>query len=345
MQKPTEQNAPAPVPPSASPQATSSHPPPSSETTFDSIITQNEEMRAALKKASRAAASDVTILLLGESGTGKELVARAIHNASTRKDKAFIAVNCSALTETLLESELFGHERGSFTGAEAKRRGRFEMADSGTLFLDEIGDMAPSAQAKILRAIEYREFERIGGEDSVRVDVRVVAATNRPLPQMIENGEFREDLYFRLNEVRIEIPPLRRRKEDIAVLSEAFIKEFAAAFKRDVKGISHVAMAYLMKHDWPGNVRELRAQIKRAVTVAERDTLWLEDFSINVKVIDTELPLSDSDDLSLATVERRHIERVLELTKGNKRQACVHLKIARPTLDRKLKEYGVKIQR
>ncbi|MBI3271711.1 MAG: sigma 54-interacting transcriptional regulator [Planctomycetes bacterium] len=320
-------------------------PGPGTEVTFDSILTQNEEMKSALRKAARAADSDVTILLLGESGTGKELVARAIHHASNRRSKGFIAVNCSALTETLLESELFGHERGSFTGADAKRRGRFEMADEGTLFLDEIGDMSTSAQAKILRAIEYREFERIGGEDTVRVNVRTVAATNRDLPQMIEAGEFREDLYFRLNEIRIELPPLRRRKEDIPLLAETFVKEFATSFKRDVKGISHVAMSYLMRHDWPGNIRELRAQIKRAVTVAERDVLWLEDFSLNVKLIDTELPLSVAEDLSLATIERRHIERVLELTKGNKRQACAYLKIARPTLDRKLNDYGIKITR
>jgi transcriptional regulator with PAS, ATPase and Fis domain len=313
--------------------------------TFSQILAKDPSMLDCLEKARQAAGSDVTILLLGENGTGKNLIAQAIHNASPRSAGPFVSVNCSAFAETLLESELFGHERGAFTGADRTRKGRFELADGGTLFLDEITEMSPAAQAKILRAVEYREFERVGGEKTLQTNVRIVASTNRDIQASVDSGSFRTDLYYRLNEVAIEVPPLRRRKGDIQLLVENFIKECDRKYKKKVKRVSPAALGHLMEHDWPGNVRELRAAIKRGVACSRGTEITLEDLAFKVHLIPLDPAAVDEEELSLATVERRHIQRVLEMTEGRKKEACRLLGITRPTLDRKIREYGVDLLR
>ena len=305
---------------------------------FLDIRTQNEALRACLTQAERAARSDVTVLLLGGPGTGKNLIVQAIHNASPRAARAFVAVNCSALTPSLVESELFGHVRGAYTGAERERRGRFELADLGTLFLDEIGDLSLEAQSKILRAVEYQEFERVGGEETLRVDTRLIAATNRDLAELIAQGRFREDLYYRLNEVTIGLPSLSQRPEDIDLLIRHFIQECNRKYGKRVRGISAEAARFLRAYPWPGNVRELRAAIKRGVAIAEGTDLSLEDLNMRVELVNARVE-PGLEDLSLEAVERRHILRVLRQTSGNKTQACGLLKIARSTLDRKLEQY------
>lgn len=311
---------------------------------FGEVVTRNPAVKTCIRTAQVAArAPDVTILLLGENGVGKDLIAEAIHKDSPRKDGPYIAVNCSALSETLLESELFGHEKGAFTSADRRRRGKFELADKGTLFLDEIGDMSPAAQAKILRAVEHHIFERIGGEEPVKSNARIIAATNKNLAELVAHGKFREDLYYRLNEVSIEVPPLKERKEDIPLLIEIFIEDFNKEFDKKVKGVSDVTMRYLMQHDWPGNVRELRSVIKRGMLVTKRDSIWLEDLSFQV-----ELPMENVEDigtrdLSLRTMERGHIQKVLNLARGIKKQACQLLRISRSTLDKKIGEYKLSI--
>ncbi len=313
--------------------------------TFDSIITCSKEMESCMERSRAAAGADIAILLLGESGTGKEMLARAIHAASRRREKPFVAVNCSALTETLLEAELFGYERGAAL-VESDHQGKFDQANGGTLFLDEVTDMSPTGQAKLLRALEFREYERVGGDKILTTDVRVVAATKRNPLSLVRAGRFREDLYYRLNEVAVEVPPLRRRKEDVPLLVDRFVRECSAEFRKEVKGVSRVVMSYLLKHDWPGNVRELRSVVKRGSAVAHHDEIWLEDLSLVVQVVDPEDRRSEEDeDLSLDAIERKHIERVLEMTKGNKKQACEILGISRPTLDRKIKAMDGRIVR
>ena len=310
--------------------------------TFGQIVTQNSRMKACIRTASLAArAPDVTILVLGENGVGKDLLAEAIHRASPRREGAYIGINCSALSETLLESELFGHEKGAFTSADRRRKGKFELADKGTLFLDEIGDMSFSAQAKILRAVEHHEFERIGGEEPVRTNARIIASTNRNLAALVATGKFREDLYYRLNEVCIELPPLKERKEDIPLFVKIFIDEFNKQFDKKVKGASDVTLKYLMQHQWPGNVRELKSVIKRGMLVTKRDTIWLEDLSFQVELPVENLEHLGSRDLSLKAAEKKHIQKVLQLTKGVKKQACRLLKISRSTLDKKIVLYKI----
>ncbi|MGB8508359.1 MAG: sigma 54-interacting transcriptional regulator, partial [Pyrinomonadaceae bacterium] len=242
-----------------------------------SMLGDGARMRQVYNFISRVAPTDSTVLVRGESGTGKELAARAIHRNSPRAAGPFIAINCAALTETLLESELFGHERGAFTGALAQKKGRLEVADGGTLFLDEVGEMAPVLQAKLLRVLQEREFERVGGTRSIRVDVRVIAATNRDLEEAVRDGGFRQDLYYRLNVVSFEMPPLRERREDIAALSNFFAAKYGAKFKRGVEGVSEAARACLMSYDWPGNVRELENAIERAVVLGSSETILPED--------------------------------------------------------------------
>lgn len=308
-----------------------------SQVTFDSIVTCNKEMESSIERARAAAGTDIAILLLGESGTGKEMLARAIHAASRRRERPFVAVNCSALTETLLEAELFGYEQGSVL-AGSDHQGKFDQANGGTLFLDEVADISPTGQAKLLRALEFREFERVGGDQILTADVRIIAASRRNPLALVRAGRFREDLFYRLNEVAIEVPPLRRRKEDIPLLVDRFVRECAMEYRKEVKGVSRVVMSYLLKHDWPGNVRELRSVVKRGAAVAHHDEIWLEDLSLVVQVVDPEDRRAEEDeDLSLDAIERKHIKRVLELTKGNKKQACEILGISRPTLNRKIK--------
>jgi Nif-specific regulatory protein len=230
----------------------------------------------------KAAPSDATVLIHGESGSGKELIARAIHSASRRSGKAFVAINCATLSETLIESDLFGHERGAFTGAVAQKRGKLELADGGTLFLDEVGELAPVLQAKLLRVLQEREFERVGGVRPIRVDIRLIAATNRDLEQAVENGAFRRDLYYRLNVISHVAPPLRERREDIPLLANYFVARYVEKTGRKIAGISPQARACLIRYDWPGNVRELENAIERAVVLGSTELIEPEDLPESV---------------------------------------------------------------
>src|SRR6267154_4525285 len=248
-----------------------------SEGQFGGMIGRSEEMRRAFEIADRVAAADSTVLILGESGTGKDLLAQEVHARSSRSGKAFVAVNCAALPETLIESELFGYERGAFTGAAQQRRGKFEQAHGGTLFLDEIGDMNPVTQAKVLRALENRTIERLGGTQTIPVDVRVISATHRNLPAEIRAGKFREDLFYRLRVVTIDLPPLRAHKEDIALLTEAFLQMHGARLGRTA-GLKREAMATIEKYDWPGNVRELKNVLERSLVLSRGAEIGVEDF-------------------------------------------------------------------
>ncbi|MBN3037878.1 MAG: sigma-54-dependent Fis family transcriptional regulator [Candidatus Omnitrophica bacterium] len=310
-----------------------------SKVTFDNIVTRSEEMRSVIKTAKKVSSSDVTVLITGESGTGKELVARAIHNNSPRKDGPFVTVNCAGMPDTLLESELFGHEKGAYTDATSTKKGRFELANEGTLFLDEVADLSPAAQAKTLRAVEEKEFERVGGEESIYTNCRIIAATNKDLLTELREGRFREDLYYRLHEVPLYLPPLRERKEDISPLIELFIKEFNTKFAKKIEGVSNVTLAYLMRHDWPGNVRELKSLIRSTMALIGRDVIWLEDLPFKIELIDEKAIHRLDQDLSLKIMEQEHILKVLNFTDWNKSKAANLLKISRPTLDKKIKEY------
>lgn len=247
---------------------------------FDRIIGASGPLEKVLGIVRKVAKANTTVLVRGETGTGKELIAGAIHHNSLRAARNFIKVNCAALQENLLESELFGHEKGAFTGADKQRIGRFEQADGGTLFLDEIGDMSPNTQAKILRVLQENEFERLGGTRTIKVDVRLVAATNRDLPAMVETGTFREDLYFRLNVITIEMPPLRERKEDIAALADFFIRRFAGELKKKIQGVEPDALKLLMRYHWPGNIRELENAIERAMLLADGSLIAADDLRL-----------------------------------------------------------------
>lgn len=310
--------------------------------TFESLVCNSEKLREALRLATGAATKDVAILLLGETGTGKNLIAQAIHNASRRRDKPFVSVNCSAIPDSLLEAELFGSEKGAYTSADKLRRGKFELADGGTLFLDEIGDMTPVAQAKVLRAFEYKQFERVGGEQTLHTDVRIIAATNRPLNQLLADGRFREDLFYRMNEFTIEVPPLRERKSEIEPLAAQFIRECNERFGTHIKNIEPEAMKKMQAHTWPGNVRELRAVIKRACVSAPGDMIRADDLRMSVGPISTDEIVPPNADVSLAGMEARHIEKVLKQTGWNKKETSGLLGISRPTLDRKITEYNIR---
>jgi DNA-binding NtrC family response regulator len=306
------------------------------------LVGQSPAMLEVYKVIARVAGSNATVLIQGESGTGKELVARAIHVHGPVSAGPFVAVNCAAIPENLLESELFGHERGSFTGAIARRIGRFEQAAGGTLFLDEIADMSLSLQAKILRAVQERQIERVGGADVIPVSVRVVAATNRDLREAISQGRFREDLYYRLAVVPLRLPRLVDRNGDIILLVSHFIREFTARYGKQVATISDRAFELLRNHPWVGNVRELRNVIERAVLVAETDVLRVEDLSDDLRAEEASLPDRPQRALlTLAELEARHIARVLAHTSGQIGSAAEILGIHRNTLTRKIKEYGL----
>jgi transcriptional regulator with PAS, ATPase and Fis domain len=309
---------------------------------FNNIVTCSEKMIKVLTDAKRASQSEVMVLITGESGTGKELIAEAIHNNSSIKNGPFIVVNCAGIPDTLLESELFGHEKGAFTDAISRRKGKFELANGGTLFLDEIGDMSPAAQAKTLRAIEEKKFERVGGEEPITVNCRIITATNKDLFKEMKEDRFRADLYYRLHEVHLNLPALRERKADIPLLINHFIKKFNQQFHKNIKGISKVALAYLMMHHWPGNVRELRGVIKSSVALIERDTIWLEDLPFKIELMQKEILRSGGQDFSLKSAERAHILKVLNYTKWNKSKAASLLKTSRPTLDKKIQEYNLR---
>ncbi|WP_020475793.1 sigma-54-dependent Fis family transcriptional regulator [Zavarzinella formosa] len=307
------------------------------------LVGSSTGLRNITSQISRVATTGATVLIRGESGSGKELVARAIHNLSNRKNAPFVTLNCAALTESLLESELFGHERGAFTGATEKMIGKFEAADHGTIFLDEIGEMHLSTQSKFLRVLEGHPFERLGGNNHIKVDVRVVAATNRPLEQAVREGVFRKDLFYRLQVVEIRVPPLRDRLEDVAPLAEHFLKRFTRETGRRIKGFTEDAKAKLKNYAWPGNVRELRNVVERAVALNDKPFLDAVDIWL------TSLDPSSSGNhpvlykpVSLEETEKRHIRETLKYTDWNKSRAAEILEIERSTLDRKIKGYNIR---
>jgi DNA-binding NtrC family response regulator len=306
---------------------------------FRDLLSKSPAMQAVFELAKTAARSASTILVLGESGTGKEVLARAIHAESPRAGAPFVPVSCAALTETLLESELFGHEKGSFTGAIARRKGMFEAADGGTLFLDEVGDIGPKLQLDLLRVLEERKLHRVGGNETVDVDVRIIAATNRDLRKAALEGRFREDLFYRLNVIPIVVPPLRQRREDIPLLVEHFVERLAVEMKRRIDGVSAEAMSALMAHDWPGNVRELRNVLERGAVVATGPVIQLADLGLPSKAETAPRPGTLA---SLEEVEKRHVAAVLAHTGGNVSQSARILGIDRVTLYNKMRKYGIR---
>jgi DNA-binding NtrC family response regulator len=308
---------------------------------FASIIGRSAEMRQVFELVRQVAPSRSSVLITGESGVGKEMIAEALHYNSPRKEKPFIKVHCAALTETLLESELFGHEKGAFTGAIARKRGRFELANLGTLFLDEIGEVNQNVQIKLLRVLEEKRFERVGGEETIEVDVRLVAATNRNLREAIEKSTFREDLYYRLNVVNIHVPPLRERKEDIAPLAAAFLKEFSQENGRQIDGIEPKARLALYNYPWPGNVRQLRNTIESAVVLCKGTSITLEDLPPNVRGETGGDTVKVPVGATLADVEKEVIRSTLAREGGNKSRTADILGIGRKTLHRKIEEYGL----
>ncbi|MCB2181297.1 MAG: sigma-54 dependent transcriptional regulator [Desulfobulbaceae bacterium] len=309
---------------------------------FDNIIGQSKAMKEVFATLSLVAPSDATVLINGESGTGKELIANALHQNSLRKDAPFIKVNCAALHENLLESELFGHEKGAFTGANEQRKGRFELAHKGTLFLDEIGDMSLTTQAKILRVLQEGEIERLGGSKTIKVDVRLVAATHKKLQDMTQDGSFREDLFFRLSVVPIDLPPLRERLGDIPDLARHFLKHYVVKNRKDIKGMQPQVLSLLTRYEWPGNIRELENTMERAVILCQGEQITPGELPTHMLPEDLrEQPVIPSTGLTLKDVEREAIRATLEQTGGNKSQTAKLLGVARQTLLNKMKEYDL----
>jgi two-component system response regulator HydG len=305
------------------------------------ILGKSAAMQALLDTISMVAPTDANVLVSGESGTGKELVSAALHYNSQRKDAPYIRINCAAITETLLESELFGHERGAFTGADKKRKGKFLLADKGSILLDEIGEMSLAMQAKLLRVIQEKEITPVGSDKTISVDVRVIAATNRDLKAMSAKKEFREDLYYRLNVVRIDIPPLNRRPEDIPELAISFLETFSKKNKRDIQGFTPNAMDTLIRYAWPGNVRELMNAVERGVVLARTDYIRRADLTfISEDELETPAPDQTLENISLSKVEEKAILSTLASAKGNKSETARRLGITRKTLLKKLKQYG-----
>jgi DNA-binding NtrC family response regulator len=309
---------------------------------FHDLVSKNPTMVALFELVREVASQRSTVLIQGDSGSGKELVARAIHFSGERGDHPFVAVACAALAESLLESELFGHEKGAFTGALAQRKGKFELADGGTLFLDEIGDISPKVQVDLLRVLQERRFFRVGGSSEVSVDVRVIAATHRDLVAEVRAGRFREDLYYRLNVIGLHIPPLRERREDIPLLAGEFLERLAHELKRPVDEISDEALRLLMDHDWPGNVRELENAVERALVTCKTRVLTAEDFAFlrNPTASVTEA-LGLPAGMTLQDLEKQYIAQTLKRTQGNVKAAAEALGIDRSTLYEKLKRYGI----
>ncbi|HOW99183.1 MAG TPA: sigma-54 dependent transcriptional regulator [Deltaproteobacteria bacterium] len=306
------------------------------------IIGKSPVMVRLLETTSKAAASDATVLVTGESGSGKEVIAGAVHFNSSRRDNPFIKLNCAAISEGLLESELFGHEKGAFTGAIRRREGRFIQASHGTLFLDEISEMSMGMQAKLLRVIQEKELNRVGGEEVLTVDVRLIAATNRDLLSEVQKGNFREDLYYRLNVITLKVPPLRHRREDIPLLAEHFLRLFCERNSKEVKGFTPQAMDRMIRYGWPGNIRELMNTIESAVVLSGSEYLT-EDILpfIPEPLPEIATPADFPTDLPLGEVERSTILKTLEISGGNKSEASRKLGITRATLHKKLKKYGV----
>ncbi|GAB6093799.1 sigma 54-interacting transcriptional regulator [Desulfatiferula olefinivorans] len=317
------------------------------ENQFDrqNIIGRSPAMVKLLETVAQVAQSEATVLITGESGTGKELIAGATHYNSPRKDAPFVKINCAALTETLLESELFGHEKGAFTGAHKKKEGKFVQADGGSLFLDEVSEMPLSMQVKLLRVLQERELTRVGGEDVIKVDVRLIAATNKNLVELVARGEFREDLYYRLNVVDLYLPPLRERTDDIPLIAQRYLDMFAEKNRKTVSGFTPQAMDVLIRHPWPGNVRELMNAVERAVVLCQGAYLDADNF-LAIKGAEPDRPdapagsLPFSADMTLEDVEKNVILSTLDSVDGNKSEAARRLGITRKTLHKKLKQYG-----
>ena len=310
---------------------------------FQDIISKNARMLDILQLAQEVASMPSTVLIRGESGTGKELIARAIHNSGERASRPFVAVSCAALAETLLESELFGHEKGSFTGAAGQKKGKFELADGGTIFLDEIGDISPKLQMDLLRVLQERCFYRVGGSEEIHVDVRVIAATNANLQERVQDGKFRDDLYYRLNVIEIKLPPLRERREDIPLLARHFLEKLSHELGReDVCDISENGLKLLMDYDWPGNVRELENVVERALVTCRSRVLTGDDFSFLIQAVQAsrgawKVPPS----VTLQELEREAIAATIERTQGNIKEAAAQLGIDRSTLYEKIKKYEI----
>jgi DNA-binding NtrC family response regulator len=312
------------------------------------IVGDSASMRAVSEQIQKVAPTDSTVLLLGESGTGKELFARAIHQLSTRRDRPFVAVNCAAIPDTLIENELFGHEKGAYTGAVSRQMGRFEFADGGTIFLDEIGELGFSVQSKILRVLQERKFERIGGLATTTVDVRVICATNRDLQEQVREGKFRDDLYFRVNVFPITVPPLRVRRSDIDRLTDHFLEKFGREMKKPRVTVSEEARELLRGHDWPGNVRELENTVERAVILCDRGVVEAKDLNVHPsgsesglsQVLDLSGTLADATARAVAMVERERIAAALT-SSGTRQEAADQLGIAYRTLLAKMKEHGI----
>jgi two-component system, NtrC family, response regulator HydG len=298
------------------------------------LVGQSKAMQTVFDAIETVAPTDATVLITGESGTGKELVARAIHSGSPRRFHPMVAIHCGALTETLLESELFGHEKGAFTGAQYRKKGKFEIAEGGTVFLDEIGDISLKTQTDLLRVLQEREISRVGGNQPIHVDFRCVAATNKDLEVLIEEGKFRPDLFYRLNVFRVEIPPLRDRKDDIPLLVDHFVHKFSQAMNKRITRVAPAAMYQLQQYPWPGNVRELENAVERAMVVAQEPELRESDFILKPR------SNNGNDSKTLEDIEKAHILRVLEECGGNQTRAAEVLDIDRVTLHNKLKKYG-----
>ncbi|EFK07828.1 fused DNA-binding response regulator in two-component regulatory system with ZraS: response regulator/sigma54 interaction protein [delta proteobacterium NaphS2] len=310
------------------------------------IIGRSQVMVKLLETVAQVAPSEATVLITGESGAGKELIAGAVHYNSPRKDGPFIKMNCAAVTETLLESELFGHEKGAFTGAHKRKEGKFRQADGGSLFLDEVGEMALSMQVKLLRALQEMEFFRVGGEELIKVDVRVITATNKDLLQEVEAGRFREDLYYRLNVVTLAVPSLADRREDIPLLARHFLERFTEKNHKDIKGFSPHAMDQMLRYTWPGNVRELMNAVERSVVMSRSERIQPDDLPPEIQNRQQEDPVDFSlkiwdEGVSLEEMEKATIIKTLESTAGNKSEAARRLGITRKTLRKKLKDYGI----
>ncbi|HEB92803.1 MAG TPA: PEP-CTERM-box response regulator transcription factor [Gammaproteobacteria bacterium] len=309
---------------------------------LEGIVGASPQMQKACRMVEKVAPSDVTTLLLGESGTGKELFARALHNLSPRKSGPFIAINCAAIPEALLESELFGHEKGAFTGASKQTRGKIEYADGGTFFLDEVGDLPQSLQAKMLRFLQERVIERVGGRSEIPVDVRVICATHQNLQALIDEGQFREDLYYRISEITLQIPPLREREGDNLMLARIFLDRFCSDHGQSLKGFSPEALQAIEGYHWPGNVRELENKVKRAVIMADGDYVTAEDIELDIASADEDEPLQLDLRQVREEAERKALQRALTLANSNVTQAAELLNVSRPTLYDLLSKYGLK---
>ena len=309
---------------------------------FSRIIGRSRPMRELFETLALVAPSDATVLIYGETGTGKELIANAIHENSPRAKKPFVKVSCAALPETLLESELFGYEKGAFTGAVSRKAGRFQLADGGTLFLDEVGDMSPATQVKLLRVLQEREFEPLGGTRSIKVDIRLITATNKDLEHEAKEGRFREDLFYRLNVVPVRLPPLRERKEDIPLLAEHFFRIYREKHSSPARGLLPKTMDALVRYDWPGNIRELENSIERAVLLGRAEYLAPTDLPPPLRTHEEEPPrISVPTGMRLEDVEKELILQTLDETGGNRTQAAQILGISRKTIQNKLKDYGL----